>query len=71
MKFTKCVFDRKLIGKINSAEMKETAAEYVKRGLEPDAAMVRTVEEKVESLKAEHGKHKEDARGSEVRLQSE
>lgn len=45
--------DRKLIGKINPAEIRETAAEYEKRRMGLSSAMVRRIEEIVKGLKAE------------------
>lgn len=51
MSMISCMVRLNLGGKIPDTELKETADEYVKRGLSPDAAILRAVEEKLESAK--------------------
>ena len=45
MKLTKGILDRKVIGKTNRADTRQTA-ENERRGMDPDAAMVRTVKKR-------------------------
>lgn len=51
MSMISCMVRLNLGGKIPDTELKETADEYVKRGLSPDAAILRAVEEKLEAAK--------------------
>jgi hypothetical protein len=51
--FTSCMIKHKLSGKVMTAELRDSAKEYEARGMAPDAAMVRAVEEKIELLQME------------------
>jgi predicted nucleotidyltransferase len=51
--FTSCLLSHKLNGKVQTAELREAAQEYERRGLDPQAAAIRAVEEKIELLQME------------------
>ena len=53
MSFSKCMTSLSLHGKIPARELKDAAAEYQKRGMSANAAMIQAVEDKIEMLQME------------------